>query len=230
MKLNHGTIVEIQQASENTRTATIRLAEAAAIRPGQYVQVYPQNHHDQPVGFSLFRGGFQQVKVPETVFTTAPQIPPDWNPGDRLNLYGPLGKGFNLPQTASRVALVAVGDSSSHLLPLASAALAQNAEVALFTKGNFPQLPAKIEISPLASLADAASWTDYIALSGTWQEILQARNDLPIRNFHCPAEVLVFAPMPCSALASCGICAINDRQGNVLLVCEDGPVFDWGIV
>ena len=147
-----------------------------------------------------------------------------------VDLYGPLGKGFNLPLTASRIVLAALGKASSHLLPLASAALAQNAEVALFTDGDFPQLPAKIEISPLASLADAAGWADYIALSGTWQEVSQAKADPAFEHFRCPAEVLVLVPMPCSALASCGICAITDRQGKVLLACEDGPVFDWGIL
>jgi len=230
MKLNHGTIVEIQQPEDNARTATIRLAEAAAIKPGQYCQAYPKYHRDQPTGFSLYRGGFQQIQEPETVLTTAPSIPPEWNPGDQLDLYGPLGKGFNLPMSASRVALAALGDSPSHLLPLASAALSHNAEVALFTEGNFPQLPAKIEISPLTSLADAADWADYIALSGTWTEVCHAKGDPALEHFRCPAEVLVLAPMPCSALAACGICAITDRQGKVLLVCEDGPVFDWGML
>lgn len=39
------------------------------------------------------------------------------------------------------------------------------------------------------------------------------------------AQILVRVPMPCGALAECGVCAVRLRDG-VALACDDGPVFD----
>src|SRR5687767_10041752 len=40
-------------------------------------------------------------------FITAAPVPDAWNPGLALHLRGPLGRGFTLPLTARKVALVA---------------------------------------------------------------------------------------------------------------------------
>jgi NAD(P)H-flavin reductase len=227
MKLNRGTILEVQQLGENTRAAVIRLREKPHIMPGQYLHAHFPGHDDELVGVNLFPGGFQTTQEDAALYTTAPPIPDNWHPGEILNLFGPLGKGFKIPKNAGRVALVALGQTSSHLLPLARAALAKNGEVALLTDGQFPKLPANIEISPLAELEEAYRWADYLAFSGSWEEIQQVKQNTAIENIPAPAEVLLLSPMPCSGLASCGICSITDSRGKVRMVCEEGPVFDW---
>jgi hypothetical protein len=49
----------------------------------------------------------------------------------------------------------------------------------------------------------------------------------PKRMMPCPAQALVLMPMPCGALGSCGVCALTDSKGQIMLACEDGPVFEW---
>lgn len=227
MKVNQGTITEIHQIETNTRSATIRLAEKQHIAPGQYFHAYFPASTDQPAGLNLFPGGFRPAGAEDDTFTTAPPVPANWRPGDTVHLYGPLGNGFTLPPAASRIALIDLGSYAGHLLPLANAALAQSGEVALFTDGSFPKLPANIEISPLAALDEAAGWADYLALCGAWEEVQTAKQDPALTNVRVKAQVLVLVPMPCSSLAVCEICAITDRQNKTRLVCEDGPVFDW---
>jgi len=39
------------------------------------------------------------------------------------------------------------------------------------------------------------------------------------------AQILVRTPMPCGALAQCGVCSVELR-GGAQLACENGPVFD----
>ena len=39
------------------------------------------------------------------------------------------------------------------------------------------------------------------------------------------AQVLVRAPMPCGALAECGVCALTVRH-EWKMICKDGPVFE----
>lgn len=48
------------------------------------------------------------------------------------------------------------------------------------------------------------------------QEHVRARSE---------AQVLVRAPMPCGALAECGVCALTLRH-KWKMICKDGPVFD----
>ena len=232
MKTLQATIIEIQQSAHSQtetqpRTAMLRLASSVHIHPGQYLQACLLKEKDQPIGTNLYPGGFASLEASENILTTAPPVPEHWQPGDRLRLYGPLGKGFNLPQNASRVALIALGESSDHLLPLAHTAIQQNAEIALFTDGGFPKLPPNIEVSPMAALEEAANWADYTALSGSWEEIQAAKQNNALKNIRGEAEVLTLVPMPCSGLADCGICTITDRNGKKHLACEDGPVFNW---
>jgi NAD(P)H-flavin reductase len=227
MKFNTGTILEIQQSGKNQRTAVIGLSRLQHITAGQYFQAHQPGRSLEPVGINLFPGGFHTPSREEQTLITAPPISPDWQPGDTLNLHGPLGKGFHMPLNAARIALITLGETSDHLLPLARSALENNGEVALFTDGHFPKLPANIEVNPLTELQEASSWADYVALSGTWEEVQTARQTTALKNIRTTAEILVLLPMPCSGLASCGICAIPDRKGNHRLVCEEGPVFNW---
>jgi hypothetical protein len=75
-------------------------------------------------------------------------------------------------------------------------------------------------------------WADYAAFD-------LARESLPDLSMrlrtggHRPglpeAQVLVRVPMPCGAMAECGVCAVRLRRG-IGLACDDGPVFDLGLL
>lgn len=160
-------------------------------------------------------------------FWAAAPFPSSWIPGTELVLRGPLGKGFELPNTVSRLALAALGASPARLLPLARTALERDCAVTLFTATPLPGLSSTIEIFPLDALREALSWPDLLALDlplerlptlGAWLGLSSAQ-PLP-----CSVQVLVWTAMPCSGLAECAVCAVPSRRGYKL-ACLDGPVF-----
>lgn len=142
-------------------------------------------------------------------------------------LRGPLGNGFRIPVEARRVVLVAFERLSAPLLPLGGDFLANGGEVSLLVDGDFPLLPASVEISPLKALSEALRWADYAACAVPIERLASARGKLSAAGGHTNMQILVQAPMPCGGLATCGVCAFSSSQGKTLLACEDGPVFDW---
>ena len=159
MRLGIGKIIEIQQRSEFSRQALIQLNEIPRPSAGQYFAAHRLKDQERPVGVTLFPGGYNRNAMPLDQLTTAPGIPERWQPGDTLRLRGPLGKGFNLPPDVFRLALCAFGEHSDHLLPLANEVLSSKGEVALFTDGDFSNLPARIEVNQLEDLGDACQGT-----------------------------------------------------------------------
>lgn len=227
MKTFVGKIIEIQQAGQGSLQAVISAASARIPQPGQYLQAHRTADREAAVPISIFAGGMAET-AQEDVFMSAPPIPPHWGPGDELLMRGPLGKGFSLPRHISRLALAALGESCAHLLPLAKTVLGRGGEVSLFTDHNQPRLPAQLEISPLAGLENALLWANFLAVSGSPEQLADLKASLYHQQMMpCPAQALVLISMPCGALADCGVCAFPNRKGNTLLACADGPVFEW---
>ena len=200
--------------------ATITCPERAIPAPGQYTQAAAAGDVLGAVLFfaDAWEGGFQ----------AAPPLPAGWEPGTRLALRGPLGRGFHLPENQRRLALVAAGESLSRLLPLASAALEGEAAVTLFSDMPLPDLPAALEAYPLGALPEALSWADFLAIDLPIEDLPGLRDRLglvPGSQLPFPGMVLVHAPMPCAGLGECGACGVRTRRGWKL-ACVDGPVFD----
>ncbi len=165
-------------------------------------------------------------------FIAAPTIPGMWRPGSELNLRGPLGHGFTLPTAARRVALVCIDVNPARLLPLAGLALAQNAAVTLVCDAPPEQLPLQLEIQPERALREVLSWCDYAACDVEREslgDLLGRVGKLGSAAFRPASEVLVRAPMPCGAMADCGVCSIRTPGGDKL-ACLDGPVFDFRLL
>lgn len=207
---------------------------------GQYLLVHdgsPDRHDpgrsESPLPVPVFSAG----SVPGG-FLMAPPIPLTWQPGTTLSLRGPLGKGFSLPPSARRVALVALTETPARLKPLLASALEQSAALVLVSDLEFPDLPLEVEIQPVSALADVAQWADYLAIDTTRESLLGLREKLgcgeqarakfarsSLAGQAGKAQVLVVTPMPCGGLAECGVCAVTTRRGWKM-ACKDGPVFD----
>ncbi|MEN8240412.1 MAG: hypothetical protein ABFS17_00700 [Chloroflexota bacterium] len=227
MKVIKVAVLEIQQSAPGKFQAVISLPSGKKAKPGQYFQAHRLKDEHAVLPITLYPGGMTNKSGSE-IFTTAPPIPPTWQPGDELLLRGPLGKGFQLPHQTSRLALAALDAGCAHLLPLASQVLENGGEVALFTDHSTPHLPTQVEISPLASLGNALLWANFLAVSGTPNQVTNLKTKLnPRQELPCPAQALILIPMPCGGLGSCGVCALPGNKGKALLACEDGPVFDW---
>jgi Iron-sulfur cluster binding domain of dihydroorotate dehydrogenase B len=205
------------------RSARIACSAAAVPHPGQVLLAVDR---ENVLGASLFFAG----DSPDG-FLCAPPIPVSWEPGTELTLYGPLGRGFQIPTrsgSAFRLALVAAGDSAARLLPLASR-LPDIASVALFGDAPFPALPAFIEAYPLDDLRESFGWADFLAIDVPVEELEDLLNRLVDGLAGAaapPGQILIYATMPCAGFGECGVCGVKTRRGSWQLACKDGPVFD----
>jgi hypothetical protein len=167
-------------------------------------------------------------------FRSAP-LDVDWMPGTKLNLRGPLGRGFTIPAFARKVALAALDESAARLRGLILPALNQGAEVVLVSDSVLDGLPESVEVQPLQALTEIYQWADYAAFDVARENLNQLKEKLgrltqaktPREAAVSKGQVLIRAPMPCGALAECGVCALTVHH-EWKMICKDGPVFEMG--
>lgn len=221
MRTCEGSVRELRlEASE--RLVVIECPAWAIPAPGEYLLAQASGSSAPlaaPLATPLFQG-----HLLEGAFVAAAPAPPEWEPGTRLSLRGPLGRGFKLPGRGLRLGLVCLGASAGRLLALLAPALAQGCSVAVCADGGLPSLPLEVEALPLEGLPELLGWAEFMAL------------DLPRRRLgelevllakapHLSGQVLVETPLACGGMAGCGACAVPGRRG-ARLACQDGPVFD----
>ena len=229
MRTHPGRISEIQIDLQGEPSAWVACPPQAIPAPGQYVRAWAAEGPHYTLAASLF-----PASISEESFRAAPPLPLTWQPGLALSLHGPLGRGFRLGEPVRRLALAAFDSQAARLMPLADRAMKQGGDVALFTDAVLPHLPPSFELYPLASLPDALSWADFLAVDISLPGLKRLRPALglgPEAHLPCLAQALVVTPMPCGGLADCGACAVPARRGW-RLACQDGPVFnlhelDW---
>jgi len=190
--------------------------------PGQYLLAHA-NGSDSPLPVPLF----SSLILPQSGFRSAPPMPPSWRPGDSLTLRGPIGHGFAIPPSARRITLVAFDESPARLQGLIAPALKQNAEIVLVCNSEVYDLPEVIEVQPLKALTETLQWADYAAMDVSRENLNRLREMLAGREqatAKIEAQVLIRAPMPCGALADCGVCALPLHH-DWKMICKDGPVF-----
>jgi NAD(P)H-flavin reductase len=226
-----GRILEIQLEIYKKSGALVDCPAKAVPAPGQYLLAHDPQETEKTLADVLFPAGLSNESKNERTaqFLTAPGIPENWSPGTTLQLSGPLGKGFRMPERLYRLALVALAETAARLLPLAHLGLARGAEVALFTDLPLPQLPSDVEALPLKSLPESRAWADFMALDLHLEDLRNLRARLGLHageRLSCPAQALLVTPMPCGGVGECGVCAVPTRRGKWKLACKDGPVFD----
>jgi dihydroorotate dehydrogenase electron transfer subunit len=181
---------------------------------------------DQPLATRIFASAVERER-----FACVPGLPRTWLPGTQLELAGPLGHGFHLPETARQVVFAALGGRPAVLRPLIRAALETGCGVTLFAdglEGALERWPTALEVYPLDALSECLAWAEYLGCEASSAELggLRARLGLPAgRRLPFPAEALVDTPVACGGVADCGVCAVRTRRGWKL-ACKDGPVFD----
>ncbi len=218
MKSAQGQLVEVYLDSRAQILCPPELIPA----PGQYLLAHARGS-DAPLAVPVFFSD----SAPNG-FRCAPFLPLSWAPGTKLNLRGPLGHGFFIPSFARKVVLVAFDDSPARLRGLINIALKQDAEVVLVSNFVMDDLPEALEIQPLQALNEIYQWADYAALDVARENLNRLGEMLGVKKqAKAPreAQVLIRAPMPCGALAECGVCALTIRH-EWRMICKDGPVFD----
>lgn len=201
--------------------ARIQCVQGLIPAPGQYLLAHAAES-DAALAHVLFASGFA-----EDGFVAAPSVSAAWRPGTRLFLRGPLGHGFNLPVSARRVGFIAFDRSPRTLLALLGPALRQEAAVTLVAAQIPENLPFQVEVQPLNALPEICKWADYVAFDISRAALAALKEQLqPSRAaLKASGQVLVRTPMPCGALADCGVCTV-ELGGKTYLACDDGPVFE----
>jgi len=190
--------------------------------PGQYLLAHA-HASDSPLAVSVFFSD----SAPNG-FRCAPLLTHSWTPGTRLHLRGPLGHGFLIPAFARKVALIAFYESPARLHGLISIALKQGAEVVVVSDQAMSDLPEAVEIQPLQAINEIYQWADYAAFDVARENLNQLKEMLAKGSqskVPHEAQVLIRAPMPCGALAECGVCALTIRHAWKM-ICKEGPVVE----
>ncbi len=222
MRAGKGRIVELI-LEDGQRLALIACPPTLIPAAGQYLLV-GDDDSDSPLPVPLF----YTDSAPDS-FLAAPPIPDSWNPGQELALRGPLGRGFDLPSSARKVALVAFDDSLARLRGLIKPSLRQGAAVVVVSDFESDHLPDEVEAQPLSALEEIMAWADYAAFDAARVNLIKLRERLGMlkqAGVTREAEILVRTPVPCGGVAECGVCAVNVKSGWKM-GCKDGPVFNW---
>jgi len=164
--------------------------------------------------------------------------------GERLDLIGPLGKGFSIEPASQKLLLAAGGIGIAPLFFLAQKALGEGKSVKLLlgartNEGLYPQkdLPRGIEVIITTEdgsegtkgkltnvLPGYADWADQIYACGPiamYKVIADQRQQSKINK---PVQVSLEVRMGCG-IGACFGCSIKTKNG-MKQVCHDGPVFD----
>jgi hypothetical protein len=222
MQIGTGKITEIFSALDGCVSLRVDCPPNLVPGPGQYLLAFDERDADAVLAVPLFRVG----PASQLVFQGNSDLPEGWGPGTTLRLRGPLGKGFNIPVDARHLALAAFGETISRLFPLID--LIPDADIAAFSNVPLTDLPLEIEAHPLSSLSETLRWADYLAIDIPLDRLDSLRRTLGLdvqQGLPCLAQALILSPMPCGALAECGVCAVPARKGYKL-ACKDGPVFE----
>jgi len=81
----------------------------AATRPGQYVMAIPPTGESAATAFGIYEAEGKRASLLFFITGTRTRELSELRPGDRLDVIGPLGNGFDLSSATSRVAIVAGG-------------------------------------------------------------------------------------------------------------------------
>ena len=188
-------------------------------QPFLRVAVYP--FHVQPEGFE-----FCLDLVPPGEETIPHHPLAGLRPGDKLDVVGPCGRGFDLGGRPAN--LLVVANSLARLFALVDDAIARRWAISLLSLNadSQPGVPKEVEVHRGALTVELADWADVIALDcsepgSLVERIRQFRPDRP-RGF---VQALLSVPMPCGT-GACQACRVEPSPRHQL-ACVDGPVMRY---
>jgi len=207
-------------------------------RPMSYHRLRPAQDggHDFAIHFEVIGPGTQWLSRRQ--------------PGDRIFVWGPLGRGYAVRRGAGNLLLVAGGIGVSPLVWLADEQVARGCHVTLIqgarsADGLFPAHLLAPEVEVVAVTEDGSlgrrglatdlvpeylSWADQVFACGpnamfrALAEVVRRAEGEGARRRRKSVQVLLEEVMPCGT-GICYGCGIMTRRG-VKLVCKDGPRFE----
>ena len=244
---------------------------AAVAQPGQFVMFRPEQALPTMLRrpFGIFRTGClppecaglpprEYMEILYKVVGQGTRIMSELHVGDRVELLGPLGRGFTVADTACAKLLVGGGIGLVPLFLLAEALIAKGHKVRLLMGGRTrDDILAVTEFERLGVETYVSTDDGSLGEAGFVTRVLERKLD----KYPC-AEVYACGPMPMLAAVeqvcgtrnvplqvsleahmACGVgaclgCVVkgaghSDQAPNYLCTCKEGPVFDakeldWG--
>jgi len=174
-----------------------------------------------------------------------------WTKGQPVDMIGPLGRGYTIPEEMGTVAIIAGGLGIASLFGLAESILQREkgADVRVYIGGKskddilmkpeLERMGATIRASTEdGSMGEMGVVTDWLEKEGPHlakkQETvvyacgplgMVARVAAITERLSIPCQVSLEARMACG-VGSCLGCAVRIRGQGYQMVCKDGPVFD----
>ena len=220
---------------------------AALAYPGQYVMVRCGEGYDMPLRrpLGIHRISKDGISLLYTIIGRGTGWLSQRKAGELVDLFGPLGKGFEIYPSSRNLLLVAGGVGIAPLVALAEHAIARGLKVKLVIGEKnaakiYPERLLPSGIKPVVATEDGS-----LGQKGMVTDILPKLIPAADQIFVCgplpmyqaiakmgsklgdkPTQVLLETVMGCG-VGACLSCSIETRQGRKL-VCKDGPVFEFG--
>lgn len=213
---------------------------AAEAKPGQFVMVTCGGDNPLPRPLSIHQARGDTIALLFRVIGKGTQWLSLSQPGDRLNVFGPLGNRFSLSPGSKNILLVAGGLGIAPLYSLAEHTLRIGLSVTvLYGTADARRYPVPPEARLVAATEDGS-----IGYKGLVTEVLPefaahadqvfACGPLPMYRAMSRMEALKEKPVQVSleVVMGCGRgvcygCTIQTQSG-AKKVCEQGPVFEMG--
>lgn len=228
----------------------------AKAQPGQFIMLHLPKQHTSllPRPFSIHRlitakGRIQGIELLFKVVGGCTEKLSKYKQGDYLDLLGPLGRGFIIPDKYQHLFIVSGGIGVAPLFFLASSLRAKMADPStckLFTGGRSKHDILCIDdFSKLDIIISIATDDGSLGEKGLVTELLEAAikenpPDIicacgPFAMLASVARIAERYSVPCQVsietIIACGIgaclgCAVEGKSDKYLHACVDGPVFD----
>ena len=248
MKLVSAPIISNTEVLPNIYLLQAQAPEIASLAyPGQYVMVRCGEGYDMPLRRPLgihriSKGG---IALLFTVIGRGTEWLSQRKAGERVDLFGPLGKGFEIYPSSRNLLLVAGGVGVAPLMALAEHAKAKGLKFKLVIGEKnaakiYPERLLPSGIKPVVTTEDGS-----LGQKGMVTDVLPQLIPAADQIFVCgplpmyraiakmgsklgnkPTQVLLETVLGCG-VGACLSCSIETRQGRKL-VCKDGPVFEFG--
>jgi dihydroorotate dehydrogenase electron transfer subunit len=155
--------------------------------------------------------------------------------GMQLDLFGPLGRGWQLHATVRNLLLIGEEAQMAALPMLAEAALRQEMAVTLLSLSSSAEeayppalLPEEVEYhivtgDLLAEAREYLTWADAVCCSVSRETLTALYWRYERMRKHHFAQGVLLQPLVCGS-GVCLTCSVETRTGQQL-ICRDGPVF-----
>ncbi len=253
MKLVNARIILNKEVLPNVYLMSVKAPEIAAIaRPGQYVMVRCGEGYTMPLRRPLAVHHISKdgIALLFTVVGRGTEWLSQRKAGEKVDLFGPLGNGFEIYPSSRNLLLVAGGIGISPVAALAYEAVYTGRKVTLIYGAKdetliYPDhlLPPEIKIASATedgSKGYRGMVTDLFSVPSLVDEFIAEADQIfvcgPLPMYKAiakmgkklgnkPMQVVLETVMGCG-VGACLSCSIETKKGRKL-VCKDGPVFEF---